>query len=194
MIPAIVLVVIAYLIGSLSSAVIVCKALGLPDPRTQGSKNPGTTNVLRIGGKTAALITLLGDALKGFLPVFVAQIIGIHGMIVGVIALAAILGHIYPVFFKFEGGKGVATSFGALIALSPISGILALATWFLMVIIFRYSSLAALTAALIAPIFTLIFGKLAYVLPVIAISAIIVWRHIDNIQRLKAGTETKINI
>ncbi|MCL5261258.1 MAG: glycerol-3-phosphate 1-O-acyltransferase PlsY [Gammaproteobacteria bacterium] len=192
--PAIVLVVIAYLIGSLSSAVIVCKALGLPDPRTQGSKNPGTTNVLRIGGKTAALITLLGDALKGFLPVFVAQIIGIHGMIVGVIALAAILGHIYPVFFKFEGGKGVATSFGALIALSPISGILALATWFLMVIIFRYSSLAALTAALIAPIFTLIFGKLAYVLPVIAISAIIVWRHIDNIQRLKAGTETKINI
>jgi glycerol-3-phosphate acyltransferase PlsY len=121
MITVIIFGVISYLIGSLSSAILVCKFLKLPDPRTQGSMNPGTTNVLRIGGKTPALITLAGDMLKGFIPVLIAHLIGMNGFSLGIVAAAAFLGHLYPVFFKFQGGKGVATALGAFIALSPIA-------------------------------------------------------------------------
>jgi len=193
MIPAIILSVIAYLIGSLSSAIIVCKFLNLPDPRTQGSMNPGTTNVLRIGGKVPALITLSGDILKGFLPVLVGHLIGIGGFFLGLIAISAFLGHIFPIFFKFQGGKGVATALGTFLALSPVVGIAVVATWILMAAIFRYSSLAAITAAILAPIFMLVFADMGYFLPTLAITAMLVWRHLANIQRLRAGTESKIS-
>jgi len=193
MIPAIILSVIAYLIGSLSSAIIVCKFLNLPDPRAQGSMNPGTTNVLRIGGKVPALITLSGDILKGFLPVLIGHLIGISGFFLGLIAIAAFLGHLFPIFFNFQGGKGVATALGTFLALSPIVGIAVVATWILMAAIFRYSSLAAITAAILAPIFMLVFADMGYFLPTLAITAMLVWRHLANIQRLRAGTESKIS-
>lgn len=193
MISVIIFGVIAYLIGSLSSAIIVCKFLNLPDPRTQGSMNPGATNVLRIGGKTPAIITLVGDLLKGFLPVFIAHSVGINGIFLGLIAVAALLGHIYPVFFKFQGGKGVATAAGAILVLSPIVGIATIITWTLVAVIFRYSSLAALVAAIAAPVFMLLLGNIGYLLPVIIITAIIIWQHRANIQRLKSGSENKLS-
>jgi len=193
MISVIIFGVIAYLIGSLSSAIIVCKFLNLPDPRTQGSMNPGATNVLRIGGKTPAIITLAGDMLKGFLPVLVGHLVGISGFFLGLIAVAAFLGHIYPIFFKFQGGKGVATAAGAILALSPIVGIAALISWLLVAVIFRYSSLAALVAAIVTPIFMLFLGNKAYVLPTLIITVMLIWNHRDNLQRLRSGSESKIS-
>ncbi|MEI8055484.1 MAG: glycerol-3-phosphate 1-O-acyltransferase PlsY [bacterium] len=185
--------VIAYLIGSLSSADIVCKFLKLPNPRTQGSMNPGATNVLRIGGKTPALITLAGDMLKGFLPVLIGHIAGIGGFFLGLIAVAAFLGHLYPVFFKFKGGKGVATAAGVILALSPIVGVAAIISWLLVAVLFRYSSLAALVSAIAAPIFMLFLGDKAYLLPTLIITAMLIWGHRGNIQRLRSGSESKIN-
>ena len=193
MIAVIIFGVIAYLIGSLSSAIIVCKLLNLPDPRTQGSMNPGTTNVLRIGGKTPALITLAGDILKGFLPVLVCHLVGISGFFLGLIAVAAFLGHLYPVFFKFQGGKGVATAAGVILALSPIVGIAAIISWLLVAVIFHYSSLAALVSAIATPIFMLFLGDKAYLLPTLIITAMLIWNHRDNIQRLCSGSESKIS-
>lgn len=194
MIPkTIILIGIAYLIGSVSSAIIVCKLLKLTDPRTEGSMNPGTTNVLRIGGKIAALITLTGDMLKGFLPVVIAHLIGVNGIFVGLVALAALLGHIFPLFFNFKGGKGVATAFGAFFALSPEAGIAVIITWLLVAVIFRYSSLAAIVSVILAPVFMLFFTSHGYFLPTLAISAIILYGHLENIRRLRSGTEGKIN-
>lgn len=190
---AFILSVIAYLIGSLSSAIIVCKLFKLPDPRTEGSKNPGTTNVLRIGGKVPALLTLGGDMLKGFLPVLIGHFIGVSGLLLGLIALCAFLGHIFPIFFNFQGGKGVATFFGAFLALSPFIGILIIAIWIVVALISRYSSLSAITAAISAPILPLIFADKSYFLPVLIMSTILIWRHLENIKRLRAGTEGKIN-
>lgn len=193
MISVIIFGVIAYLIGSLSSAIIVCKVLNLPDPRTQGSMNPGATNVLRIGGKTPALITLAGDMLKGFIPVLIGRLFGLDGFFLGLIAVATFLGHIYPVFFKFQGGKGVATAAGAIIALSPIVGIAALISWILVAVTFRYSSLAALIAAIATPVFMLLLGKIAYLIPTLIIAAMLIWTHRDNIQRLRSGSESKMS-
>ncbi len=193
MIAAIVLSIMAYLFGSLSSAVLVCKFFNLPDPRQEGSMNPGATNVLRIGGKVPALITLFGDLLKGFLPVFIAHLVGVEGFYVGVVALGAFLGHVFPLFFGFQGGKGVATSMGAFLALSPIAGVMIGLCWLIVAFISRYSSLSALISAVFAPIAMLIFAKSGYFLPVLAISAVLIWRHAGNIQRLRAGTESKIN-
>lgn len=193
MISVIIFGVIAYLIGSLSSADIVCKFLKLPNPRTQGSMNPGATNVLRIGGKTPALITLAGDMLKGFLPVLIGHIAGIGGFFLGLIAVAAFLGHLYPVFFKFKGGKGVATAAGVILALSPIVGVAAIISWLLVAVLFRYSSLAALVSAIAAPIFMLFLGDKAYLLPTLIITAMLIWGHRGNIQRLRSGSESKIN-
>ena len=192
-ITVIILSVIAYLIGSLSSAIIVCKFLNLPDPRTQGSMNPGTTNVLRIGGKIPALVTLSGDILKGFLPVLVGHLVGISGFFLGLIAISAFLGHLFPLFFNFQGGKGVATALGVFLALSPIVGIAIIICWILVAAIFRYSSLAALVAAILAPILMLVFADMGYFLPTLAITAMLIWRHLANIQRLRAGTESKIS-
>jgi glycerol-3-phosphate acyltransferase PlsY len=187
------LVVFAYLLGSLSAAIITCKVMRLPDPRTEGSHNPGATNVLRIGGKRAAAITLFGDMLKGLLPVLVAHLAGASENVMAATAMAAFLGHLYPIFFGFHGGKGVATAFGVLLGLSWQVALAVLATWLIMAKIFRISSLSALTAALLAPLYTWKFepGTVYFSLS-IAISLLLLWRHRNNIQRLLAGTEGTI--
>ncbi|MBU0744310.1 MAG: glycerol-3-phosphate 1-O-acyltransferase PlsY [Gammaproteobacteria bacterium] len=192
-IVAIILSAVAYIIGSLSSAIIVCKFLNLPDPRTTGSMNPGATNVLRIGGKTPAIITLAGDMLKGFIPVLVAHLIGISGFFLGLVALSAVLGHIFPIFFNFKGGKGVATALGAFLGLSLIAGIAIITCWVLVAAILRYSSLASIIAALVAPILMLIFANAGYLLPMLMITLLLICGHMENIKRLRSKTESKIN-
>lgn len=187
----------AYLIGSLSFAVIVSRAMGLPNPHTYGSGNPGATNVLRSGRKSAALLTLLGDGSKGWLAVLLAQVYGWHfgvgeAVIAGV-ALAAFVGHLYPVFFGFRGGKGVATAAGILLALDWRIGVGTLATWLIIAFFFRYSSLAALVAALFAPFFTiLLFGWGIYAAATAAMALLLIWRHRSNIRKLLDGTESRI--
>lgn len=185
------LVLAAYLLGSLSSAIILCRLLGLPDPRTQGSGNPGATNVLRYGGKKVAAVTLLGDSLKGLLPVLVAQGLGADPRWLGLVALAAFLGHLYPVFFRFQGGKGVATAFGALLGLAWPVALAVVATWLAMALLFRYSSLAALTAAVLAPLFTYLWAP-AQLAAVACMCALLIWRHRSNIRNLLAGKESRI--
>ena len=184
-----------YLFGSISSAIIVSKMMGLKDPRTEGSGNPGATNVLRLGGKKAAIITLVGDLLKGLLPVIIAKAITSDPMVLALTALAAFLGHLYPVFFGFKGGKGVATAIGAIIGLSPASAGLLFLTWLAVAVISRYSSLAALTASAAAPIYAWWLG-LPYqvILVFLLIAVMLFWRHRENIARLLAGTESKINL
>ena len=196
-------VVLAYLLGSLSFAVIVSKFMGLSDPRSYGSKNPGATNVLRSGNKKAAVLTLLFDAVKGCVPVTVLLHYGAaYGLAEGVAAaagLAAFLGHLYPVFFKFEGGKGVATALGVLMGVSPLLGLAVAITWLGIAWYFRYSSLAAILTAVLAPVYYAmaadgplwdfngaIFGMLC------VMGILLVWRHRDNVNRLLAGTETKL--
>lgn len=193
MITIIIFIVIAYLCGSLSSAIIVCKLLNLSDPRIEGSGNPGTANVLRIGGKKAAILVLFGDAFKGFIPVIVARIFNIEGIALGLVALAAVIGHIYPIFFGFKGGKGVATFLGTSLALSPIVGVAFILTWVIAAFLFHYASFASLLSSTLSIIYILVLGKSAYLIPVLAIVALIIWKHIANIQRLFAGTETKIS-
>ena len=197
------LVVLAYLLGSLSFAVIVSKFMGLSDPRSYGSKNPGATNVLRSGNKKAAVLTLLFDAVKGWVPVAALLHYGAaYGLAEGIAAaagLAAFLGHLYPIFFKFEGGKGVATALGVLMGVSPLLGLAVAITWLGIAWYFRYSSLAALLAAVLAPVYYAmasdglwwnfngaIFGMLC------VMGILLVWRHRDNVNRLLAGTETKL--
>jgi acyl phosphate:glycerol-3-phosphate acyltransferase len=187
----------AYLIGSLSFAVIVSRAMGLHDPRTYGSGNPGATNVLRSGNKTAALLTLLFDALKGFVPVvLVDQLGGRFGLGEGtaaLVGLAAFLGHLWPVFFKFQGGKGVATAAGVLLGLNPWLGLATLATWVIVAVFFRYSSLASLVAAVFAPFYQLlIWGGGPTAIAITIISLLLIWRHGANIRKLMQGTESKI--
>ena len=194
--------VAAYLLGSLSFAVIVTRVMGLSDPRTYGSKNPGATNVLRSGSKVAAVVTLLLDAVKGWLPVVLVHWFGKpYGLEEGTIALvglAAFLGHLWPVFFRFQGGKGVATAAGVLIGLQPLLGLATALVWIGMAVGLRYSSLAALTAALFAPSFLLLAnGSLWQVAPTVVLatavmSLLLLWRHRGNINRLLAGQESKI--
>jgi len=194
MITSIVIVVIAYLLGSLSSAILVCQFLKLPDPRTEGSKNPGANNVLRIGGKKAAILTLCGDLLKGFIPVFVALIMGLNEFTVSMVALAAVMGHLFPVFFNFEGGKGVATSLGVYFAFSILAGVVAIVVWAIVALISRYASLASLAAVTAAPIFIGIYSNPDFIIPCVAIAALVFWKHWDNIQRLRNKTESKIDL
>lgn len=194
--------VAAYLLGSLSFAVIVSRAMGLNDPRTYGSKNPGATNVLRSGSKAAAVVTLLFDALKGWLPVVLVRAFGApYGLGEGTVALvglAAFLGHLWPVFFRFEGGKGVATALGVLLGVSGWLGLATLLTWILIAFFFRYSSLASLVAAVFAPLYYVLGGGLAWYaeasvgLAITAMSALLVWRHRENIRRLIKGTESRL--
>jgi len=187
------LVPLAYLMGSLSTAVIVSKLFGLPDPRKQGSKNPGATNVLRLGGKKAAAITLAGDAVKGLIPVMLAQYLGTTTDMVAAVGLAAFLGHLYPVFFGFKGGKGVATALGVLSGFSGWVGLSVLATWILMAVVFRYSSLSALTAALLAPVYVwFILKSPALAGAALAMALLLVSRHRANIERLLKGEESHI--
>lgn len=183
---------LAYLTGSLSSAIIVCRLMNLPDPRTEGSKNPGTTNVLRLGGKKAAAIVLAGDVLKGIAPVLLAKLFGMHDAALAWIGAAAFLGHLYPIFFNFEGGKGVATAIGVIIALSPVLGLLLMTTWILTAKISKYSSLAALTAAALAPFYAWFVTKGTYLPGLIVMCGMLIWRHKENIQRLRTGTESQI--
>ncbi len=192
----------AYLIGSLSFAVLVSRTMGLADPRTYGSKNPGATNVLRSGSKAAAIVTLLLDALKGWVPVVAVkwwgEAWGLGDGTVALVGLAAFLGHLYPVFFRFQGGKGVATAAGVIFGFQPWLGLAALATWVIIAFFFRYSSLASIVTAVFAPAYFLLGQRVAWDAPGVQVLALavmgmlLVWRHQENINRLIAGKESKL--
>ena len=192
----------AYLAGSLSFAVIVSRVMGLDDPRTYGSQNPGATNVLRSGNKQAAMATLLFDALKGYFPVLLVKLygpaFGLDDRAVALVALAAFIGHLWPVFFAFKGGKGVATAAGILFGVEPLLGAAVMGTWLIVAFFFRYSSLAALAASLFAPAYYLFGNQMAWqtsdaeLLAVTVMSALLLMRHKDNIVRLVSGQESKI--
>ena len=193
---------VAYLVGSLSFAVVVSRFMGLADPRTYGSNNPGATNVLRSGNKLAAVLTLLLDAVKGWLPVWVAvhegAAYGLGEGTVAMVALAAFAGHVWPVFFRFQGGKGVATAAGVLIGIQPLLGLATLATWLIVAYFSRYSSLAALASALFAPAYYFLGHRVAWyvdnrvLLAVAVMSAVLIWRHQANISKLMRGEESRI--
>ena len=190
-------VVLAYAIGSVSFAVVVSRLMGLADPRSYGSRNPGATNVLRSGNRLAAVLTLLGDAAKGWVAVFLAKSLalryGLGDTTIALVALAVFAGHLYPVFHRFAGGKGVATAAGVLLALNPWVGLATLATWLIIAFFFRYSSLAALVAAVFAPLYYgFLFGPDVIGLAVLVMSGLLIWRHRLNISNLIAGKESRI--
>jgi len=190
-------VVVAYLIGSLSFAVIVSRGFGLADPRSYGSKNPGATNVLRSGHRAAAILTLVLDALKGYVPVVIALLLssrfGWGEATIAFVGLAAFVGHLWPVFFRFAGGKGVATAAGVLLAFNPWLGLATLATWGIVALFFRYSSLASIAAAAFAPFYQLLIWEPSPLALAIAVmSLLLIWRHSGNIRKLLAGTESKL--
>lgn len=194
--------VVSYLIGSLSFAVLVSRLMGLNDPRTYGSKNPGATNVLRSGNRKAAVLTLLLDAFKGWLPVVLVQgwgePYGLGAGTVALVGLAAFLGHLFPVFFRFQGGKGVATAAGVILAFNPWLGLASLATWVIVAYFFRFSSLAAIVTAVFAPAYFLLGRGVAWdapgvmVLALAVMGVLLIWRHAENINRLLAGTESRL--
>jgi acyl phosphate:glycerol-3-phosphate acyltransferase len=193
MLNAALLILLAYLMGSVSTAVITSRLAGLPDPRAHGSHNPGATNVLRLGGKRAAALVLLGDMLKGVLPVLLARLLGVSDVVLALVGLAAFLGHLYPVFFGFKGGKGVATSLGVLLGLSWLVGLAALATWLAVALGLRYSSLAAIVSAVLAPVYmTWLAPVPSWIAAVAVMSAVLLWRHRPNILKLLSGHEDKI--
>jgi len=185
------MIIAAYLIGSISSAILVCKFLGLPDPRTTGSRNPGATNVLRISNKLTAATVLFLDILKGTIPVWGAYFLKIDALYLGFIGVAACLGHMYPIFFNFKGGKAVATALGTLLPIGFSLGGLLILTWLLVVKFSKYSSLAAIVTVSLAPLYVY-FLKPLYVYPTLMLSALIIFRHRDNIKRLLKGTESKL--
>jgi len=187
------MILLAYLAGSISSAIIICRIKNLPDPRDVGSHNPGATNVLRSTNKSTAIIVLLFDILKGVIPVWSAYFLGIEPLGIGCIGVAACLGHMYPIFFNFIGGKAVATAFGVLLPIGFTLGGLLIITWLLVAKITRYSSLAAIVTVSLAPLYTWII-KPNYVYPVLMLSALVIFRHKENIQRLLNGTESKISV
>ena len=189
------LVLAGYLFGSISTAIVVCRLMGLPDPRSQGSRNPGTTNVLRIGGKKAAILTLAGDMLKGLVPVLIARTLGAGHEIQAATGLAAFLGHLYPVFFCFQGGKGVATALGVFFGLHWLTGLVVTGIWIAMALLFRISSLSALTAMLLAPLlFWYLQPEMSFVYATIVISVMLFWRHRTNIRDLLSGKEGRIKL
>ena len=195
--PTLVFIVVAYLIGSISFAVVVSRAFGLSDPRTYGSKNPGATNVLRSGNKAAAVITLIGDCAKGWLAVGLASWLapryGVTQTGVALVALAVFLGHLWPVFFHFVGGKGVATALGVLLGINPWLGLATLVTWVVIAYAFRYSSLAALVASVFAPFYyALLFGVDVMLGAVTVMSILLIWRHAKNIGQLISGKEGRL--
>lgn len=190
-------IILAYCIGSLSFAVIVSKAMNLPDPHTYGSGNPGATNVLRSGSKKAAILTLVLDAAKGWLAVFLAKTfafqLGLSDWVIAGVALAVFLGHLFPVFYKFAGGKGVATAAGVLLAVNPWLGLATLFTWLAVAVCFRYSSFAALMSALFAALYAFwLFGTKPMMWAVVVMCGLLIWRHKANIEKLMAGQESKI--
>jgi glycerol-3-phosphate acyltransferase PlsY len=190
MLEAIVLICFAYLLGSISSAILLSKAMGFEDPRSEGSKNPGATNVLRIAGKKAAFFTLLGDFLKGLIPVLLAYALGADQLVIALTGFAAFCGHCFPLFFGFKGGKGVATAIAATLGFNWIAGVILVGIWLLFAKVFRISSLAAIISFAVLPL--AIYWRvqdLPVSLVFVALSAILIWRHKDNIQRLLSGTE-----
>ena len=188
------LIPVGYLFGSVSTAIIVCRLMGLPDPRTDGSGNPGATNVARLGGKKAAALTLVGDVLKGLIPVLIAHAMHAGPVILAATALAAFLGHLYPVFFGFQGGKGVATALGVIYGLYWPVGLLTTAVWLAMALLFRYSSLAALIAILLTPLgFLWLWPEPAIIIAMCVLTVLLYWRHRSNIANLLSGKEGKIS-
>ena len=195
-------VVAAYLLGSLAFAVLVSKAMGLSDPRTFGSRNPGATNVLRSGSKAAAIVTLLLDAMKGFVPVVLVRVFGarygLHADTLALVAVAAFVGHLYPVFFRFQGGKGVATFIGVVFGIHWLLGLATALTWIIIAFFFRYSSLASLVAAAFAPVYYLFGDRLAWyaerpvAVALFVMALLLAWRHRANIERLMAGKESRL--
>jgi glycerol-3-phosphate acyltransferase PlsY len=187
------LVILAYLIGSVATAIVVSRLMGLPDPRTQGSGNPGATNVLRLGNKKAAVFTLLGDSIKGFFPIVLAKILDIPIEGLALVALAAFLGHLYPIFFGFRGGKGVATALGVLLGLTPLLGLIAAVTWLLIFAFTRISAISALVTAVLMPFYT---WWLATALPITAailsMVVLLIWRHRSNIRNLVVNQESRV--
>ena len=194
---ALAVIIAAYLLGSISFAVVVSKAMGLPNPYSYGSGNPGATNVLRTGNKKAAILTLIGDCLKGFIAVLMAKyLMGDQPELqwtISLVAIAVFLGHVYPIFHRFQGGKGVATAAGVLFGINWILGLAALSTWLIVAFFFRYSSLAALATAIFAPLYCFfLFGSQVICLSVLLIGIVLVWRHRGNITKLLNGSEGKI--
>jgi acyl phosphate:glycerol-3-phosphate acyltransferase len=193
MITASLLIVAAYLLGSVSSAIIVCRLMGLPDPRTQGSNNPGATNVLRIGGKKAAGITLLGDSLKGLIPMVAGHLLGVGPAVLAGIGLAAFIGHLYPVFFGFRGGKGVATALGVQIGLYWPIGLSVAAIWLFVAKVLKISSLSALISMALAPLIVWLFWPEKSLIGMqLIITGLLFWRHRSNIRNLISGTEDRL--
>lgn len=189
---SIIAIIIAYLLGSVSCAIIISKIYKTPDPRAEGSGNAGATNVLRIAGKQQAAMVLIGDTLKGLIAVLIGHLFHVTGFALGLVGLAAVVGHVFPLYFGFKGGKGVATAIGAVLGLSLISGILMIAAWGAIAFTTRYSSLASIITVILAPVFLLIFAKAAFFIPAAAMAALIVWKHKENITRLQNKTESKI--
>lgn len=183
--------ILAYLTGSISSAVIVCRIMNLPDPRDFGSNNPGATNVLRLGGKKAALFTLFGDVLKAVIPILIGYALELHNRNLGWVGFMAFIGHLYPLYFNFKGGKGMATYFGVLVALSPALLLYGLTTWLITAFFTRYSSLASLLTSAAVSAFGFYIDK-KYFFPLFAMSLILIWRHRTNIKNLWKGTERKL--
>lgn len=183
--------IIAYLIGSISVSILLSKILKTPDPRNSGSGSAGATNVLRIVGKNQALVVLIGDGLKGLIAVWIAMILAVHGAMLGFVVLVAVIGHIYPLYFNFKGGRGVATALGGFLGLSFIVGILGILIWGGVAYFMRYSSLASIVSLIASLILMLIVSPI-YAFPVFLTVVLILWKHVDNIQRLRNGTEPKI--
>ena len=184
---------IAYALGSVSSAIIICKLLNLPDPRTEGSGNPGATNVLRVGGKKAALFTLGADILKGAIALIIARAFGVSGFFLGITAIAVVAGHIFPFLYNFKGGKGGATALGALIIMSPLVGLMTAAIWVLVAALMHYASLATMISAAFAVVIGTLFTHSGYFLPLLGLAGLLIWRHKENIQRLRDGSEPKFD-
>lgn len=189
---ALIAMIIAYLLGSVSSAIIISKIFKTADPRTEGSGNAGATNILRLAGKKQAVMVLIVDLLKGLIAVWIGHLFHLHAFMLGIVALAAVVGHIYPLYFGFKGGKGVATAIGATVGLSFLCGILVAIIWGIVAFTMRYSSLASIIAIILIPIFLIIFAKAAFFIPGVLIAALIVWKHKENITKLQNKTESKI--
>lgn len=192
MLQVAILLLLAYLVGSFTTAIVVSRALGLPDPRTVGSGNPGATNMLRVGSKKAAILTLAGDVLKGWLPVVLVHLAIGSPVITVLTGIAVLLGHIFPVFFHFKGGRGVATAFGILLGCAWKVGLLVLLIWAIVLAATRYVSLASVVAAMVAPLVASFLSPEGYWVGIACIGLLIAWRHTDNLKRLWAGTESKI--
>lgn len=191
---SIIAIIVAYLLGSLSTSIILSKVMQFNDPRTEGSGNAGATNVLRNFGKNKAAMVLLGDVVKGLIAVMIGRMLGVQGFALALVAVAAVIGHVYPVFFGFKGGKGVATALGSILGLSFAVGLIAMIAWAAIAYITKYASLASLVAVVASPVMIIFLSRGAYFIPVLAIAALIVWQHWDNIQRLQSGTESKIQL